>query len=121
MRILVCGGRDFNDWDFLNQTLHHVVYDGGHTNYSKITIISGGARGADSLAIKWAKFFGCKLKEFPADWHKYGKSAGAIRNQQMIDEDKPDFVVAFPGGTGTADMIRRAKKAGITVREIKYA
>ena len=52
---------------------------------------------------------------FPAEWDKYGVSAGPIRNQKMIDEGKPDLVFAFPGGRGTTDMIRRAAVAGIRV------
>ena len=55
------------------------------------------------------------VEEYPADWKKYGKSAGPLRNQRMIDEGKPDLVVAFPGGVGTADMISRAKAYNISV------
>lgn len=83
-----------------------------------IVIIAGGAKGADSAAADFAVVSFCQLQEFKADWNKHGKAAGAIRNQQMLDEGKPDLVVAFPGGRGTADMVRRAKKAGIEVREI---
>lgn len=109
MRALVCGGRDYSDkWALFS------VLDGfGPPEITEI--ISGMARGADSLAAEWAMRFGFKLHKFPADWNKHGKAAGAIRNQQMLDEGKPDVVIAFPGGTGTADMVRRAKKAGIKV------
>lgn len=81
-------------------------------------IISGMARGADSLAAEWATKFGFPLQKFPADWKKYGKAAGSIRNQQMLDEGKPDLVIAFPGGTGTRDMIKKANKAGVRVIEV---
>lgn len=55
---------------------------------------------------------------YPANWLKYGRMAGAMRNQQMLDEEEVDLVVAFPGGKGTADMVRRARAAGIEVREV---
>jgi len=110
-RILVCGGRDYADrealWEFLD-------------NYSPpaiTAIISGMARGADTLAAEWAITYGVVLRPFPANWREHGKAAGAIRNQQMIDEGMPDVVVAFPGGVGTADMVRRARKAKIHVVE----
>jgi hypothetical protein len=85
---------------------------------SDTVIISGAATGADTAAIDWAVVNWCQFLEFPADWKKLGPSAGPIRNQRMIDEGKPDLVLAFPGGTGTADMVRRAKAAGIKVREV---
>ena len=123
MRILVCGGRDYTNWVLLNRTLHHAIYDGDHTDYSKQVIISGMAKGADTLAVQFADINNIPVLKFPADWDKYGKRAGPIRNQQMIDEGKPDLVVAFYGsrveGSGTADMVRRAKKHGIEVIEIK--
>ena len=65
-------------------------------------IISGMASGADTFAVEWAARFGFPLRAFPAEWDKHGRSAGPIRNQRMLDEGKPDLVVAFPGGKGTA-------------------
>lgn len=113
MKVLVCGGRDYDNWRELHQELNHFT---GHT---LPTIIQGGAKGADFLAKVYAKFYGLECVEFPADWKKYGNKAGPIRNQQMLDEAKPDLVIAFPGGTGTADMISRAKNQGFEVIEIK--
>ena len=121
MRILVCGGRDFKDQHKVN-----LVLDGLQMKHNHIFIIEGGAIGADRLAQNWAKEIHgiipefVNYKTFKADWGTHGKAAGPIRNQQMIDEGKPDLVVAFPGGAGTADMVRRAKKAGIEVREVTY-
>lgn len=60
------------------------------------------------------------FKEFPADWDKYGKRAGYLRNVQMLDEGKPDLVVAFPGGKGTAMMVKLAKERGVRVIEYAY-
>lgn len=119
MRILVCGGRDFLDYLTLSKTLDDIVYK---HNIPDITIIQGGAIGADYLAKVYAYCFGwggLHCVEYKADWKKLGRSAGPVRNQQMLDEGKPDLVVAFKGGVGTADMVRRAKKAGVEVREIK--
>lgn len=89
------------------------------TSVSVHKIIHGGARGADALAGEWAECFGVPFRVFPANWDRDGKAAGPIRNQRMIDEGKPDLVIVFPGGRGTADMVMRARKAGITIREIR--
>ena len=112
MRILVCGGRDFKNYNLLKNVLDE------YYKISNLTIIHGGAKGADSLAGDWAKDHDIYLKVFPADWKQYGKSAGPKRNQKMIEEGKPDLVIAFPGGNGTADMIRRARNSDIPVKEI---
>ena len=119
MRVLVCGGRNYQDRARAYAELDRLEPLDGH-----LTIIAGSANGADRLAWEW---FCERLHEqgpmdfqaFPADWKAYGKAAGPIRNQQMIDEGKPDLVVAFPGGKGTADMVGRARTAGIRVEEIK--
>jgi hypothetical protein len=81
-------------------------------------VIQGGASGADAGAAEWAKRSDVELRTFPANWRKYGKRAGPLRNQRMIDEGKPEAVIAFAGGRGTADMIERAQAAGIRVIKI---
>ena len=116
MRVLVCGGRDFDDYNLLADTLLGLLEQYGSKD---VIFISGRARGADSLGEWFAKANNYELLVFPADWGKFGKAAGFIRNQQMIDEGKPDLVVAFPGGRGTQDMVKRAKKHGIKVDEVK--
>lgn len=123
MRILVCGGRDFTDRQLMNDVLNKIVPRTPEDQYGNwlpagVTIIHGKARGADIMADEWAVVNWCSIEEYPADWEKHGKAAGFIRNQQMLDEGKPDLVVAFPGGNGTADMVRRAKKAGVPVMEV---
>ena len=124
-KVLVCGGRDFTDRDKLYITLDSlfaarewIIGEPDGDWLPDVTIISGCARGADTIAIDYAVVNWCGLMEFPADWEKHGKAAGFIRNQQMLDEGMPDLVVAFPGGKGTADMVRRAKKAGVEVIEV---
>jgi hypothetical protein len=113
-RVLVCGGRDYSNQDALFAKLDEIDEKRNIT-----LIISGCAHGADSLAIQWTRKLDLLVAFFPADWKRYGKSAGPIRNQRMIDEGKPDLVVAFPGGVGTADMVRRAEIAGIQVEKVE--
>lgn len=106
MRLLVCGGRDYNDRDAIYCALTEL--------HPSVVITGGCPTGADVIAGAWA-FPVVPLEVFPADWAKHGKAAGPIRNQMMIDKGKPDAVLAFPGGRGTADMVWRAKAAGIRV------
>ncbi len=120
MKVLVCGGREYNDRKFMFDTLMEywnasreiIPFD---KNIYHLEIISGMAPGADAFGAEFAKHMRLKLHEFPADWKSHGRAAGPIRNQKMVDEGKPDLVIAFPGGRGTADMIRRAESANIPV------
>ena len=112
-RILFCGARAWTD--------SAAVLD-AMLQESPDVVIEGSAKGADSIARDIAKKLGIVVLEFPANWDLYGRSAGFIRNQQMLDEGKPDKVIAFQfylaESKGTADMIKRAKKAGIPVRVV---
>lgn len=125
-RVLVCGGRDYADYYYLAEVLDDLCEERGWTTepdelgnwLPKVHIISGKARGADTLAIDWAVTRYCSWSEYPADWKQHGKRAGPIRNQNMLDHGKPDIVVAFPGGVGTRDMVSRARKAGIELIEV---
>ncbi len=112
MRILVCGGRDFDDRDFLREVLDELARE-----HVIDVVIHGDAVGADRMAGEWARLSGIRELAFPADWEKYRQAAGPIRNQQMLVEAAPDLVVAFPGGRGTANMIRQARAAGVPVHE----
>lgn len=115
--VLVCGGRDYYNWLEMNQTL-----DAIDTEDAPISLlINGAARGADKMSTNWALSNGTDCREYPANWNKHGKRAGSIRNQQMLDEGQPDLVVAFPGGSGTADMVRRASQAHITILQVHPA
>lgn len=111
-RVLVCGGRNYTD-----QAMLFGALDMEAESRRLWRVIQGGANGADKLARMWAYSRKCEMENYPADWDKHGKAAGPIRNQQMIDEGKPTKVFAFAGGRGTADMVRRAKAAGIPVFE----
>lgn len=128
MRVLVCGGRDNR-----NEEGVFAVLDRIHAERPITAIIEGGQRtyedrllvgGTDLWACRWTYRVGIAGYRFDANWYPNGrlggidKSAGPKRNQRMIDEGKPDLVIAFPGGRGTADMVQRAEKAGIEVRKI---
>jgi hypothetical protein len=109
MRVLVCGGREFGNWECVRDALDSLDVE---------TVIEGGARGADTHAWQWAALRGVRSETFQANWTAYGLHAGPKRNAQMLTEGKPDLVLAFPGGKGTANMIELARKAGVEVKEI---
>jgi hypothetical protein len=114
MRVLVCGGRNYDDEDHVwNAMLGlEMVFD------KRIeTVIQGGANGADAGGKRWAKIHNRECLAFIPDWNKHGKPAGPIRNQEMLDVGRPDLVIAFPGGRGTRDMVSKAKAAGVFVIE----
>jgi hypothetical protein len=84
-------------------------------------VIEGGAPGADRLAREWSRMVakgGPDVETFEADWENHGSFAGPMRNARMLAEGRPDVVVAFPGGRGTADMVKKARRAGVEVIEI---
>ncbi len=114
-RVLVTGGRDYADAAAVALALEDI--HGGWNGIS--VIIEGCATGADALAEVWAAGYGVPNEHFPADWTKYGRAAGPIRNQQILDEGRPTLVVAFPGGRGTANMVKKARAAGVRVVEVQ--
>lgn len=116
MRILVCGTRNFTSKEAILRVLNQV--DKGSL------VIAGEARGADTIAKILAKDLGLEYLGFPADWNRYGRGAGTIRNQQMLDEGRPNVIYAFymdqedrRNSKGTKDMVRRAQKAKLPVTE----
>lgn len=135
MRVLVCGGRNFGAADrpqelpksyreaaeaiaarqraFINAVLDALP------DRDQLVIIHGAAPGADGCAAAWASANGVATRAFPADWKTHGMAAGPVRNRQMLDEGKPDLVIAFPGGAGTRNMVLQAQGAGVPVREVK--
>lgn len=123
-RYLVCGGRDFglnkDEYRFIFDTLYRFIPADEYLPLPGTVIITGAAPGVDTAAGDWAVVNWTELMEYPADWDHYGKAAGFIRNQRMLDEGNPDCVIAFPGGNGTANMVSLARKAGVEVIEVKY-
>jgi hypothetical protein len=112
VRLLVCGGRDYDQWAVVCATLDR------YHNYPGLVIIHGNASGADWLARCWAVYRGVPHIPFPARWDLYGRAAGMRRNAEMLLTGKPTEIVAFPGGVGTADMVARGRSRGIPVTEI---
>lgn len=111
-RVLVCGGRDYLDSIHVCDVLSAI-----HTAGPISHLLQGGAGGADGVARAWARSLKVECTTVNADWPKHGRAAGPIRNQKMLDDWDIHLVVAFPGGRGTADMVRRAKAKGIRVEE----
>lgn len=112
--LLVTGGRDYRDRQKVFETLDHY-----YTKIAKFHLIHGNAEGADMISALWAQERGVSVKAYPADWGRFKRRAGPIRNHEMLQEGKPDIVIAFPGGSGTAHMKEIARKAGVEVREIE--
>lgn len=131
---LVCGGRNYGrvpigtpfdqlraavakaskEIFILRETLDHLRAERDITS-----IVNGGQNGADLHAHAWAQYHGIPSLMVRAKWAKYGKGAGPIRNLMMLDVGKPDFVVAFPGGVGTADMVNKACAAGVEILDYR--
>lgn len=112
MRVIVTGGREYSDVATVLSEIVRVGMDDMHA-----VIVHGAAPGADTLARFIAEDLGLVTEAHPANWDKWGKAAGPIRNQEMVDLGA-DLVPAFPGGPGTRDCVRRARAAGIEVREV---
>lgn len=110
-RVIVCGGRDFEDYEHLKVQLDRILKV--KLKSSRVIIISGCARGADILAIRYAEESNLSVEKYPADWKAHGKAAGFRRNEQMLKV--ANGVIAFPGGVGTSHMIAIAEKAGVKV------
>lgn len=111
--VLACGGRDYHDRRRVFKKL-----DAMHERQKITRLIAGDARGADSLALEWARSRRVRRTRFIAHWDKHGKPAGLFRNSRMLRKGKPNLVVAFPGGAGTRDMVHRARFAGVPVAEV---
>lgn len=113
MQVIIAGGRDYrltqSDYTWLNTLMTEIPITG---------VILGRGRGVDEDAEWWARRHHLFVTPFPAEWERYGKAAGPIRNEQMADEAAPDGgCILFQGNRGTDDMRRRAKKHGLQIWE----
>lgn len=115
-RVIIAGGRDFNDYQLLSATMDNLL----RNIAEEIVVVCGQARGADTLGEQYAKERGYKVDYYPAQWEKYGRSAGYLRNEQMAQN--ADALAAFWDGRsrGTKHMIDLAKRYGLKVRIKKY-
>lgn len=135
-KVIICGGRHFGDisdshhpeferrmkqyqdmFDTLNQLKEQPdrfgIVDDWH-------VIAGGATGADTVAKEWALSWGLTFTEYKADWTRYGKAAGPIRNELMLSAEQPNLVIAFPGGSGTRNMIKQARALSVPVMTVYF-
>lgn len=121
MIVLVCGSRDWADESTIRRWLAELP--------AGTIVVHGAARGADTIAGEVARSLGFEVREYPARWDEEGRAAGPLRNQRMLDEERPDAALAFatalrtPAGrlTGTGDMCARAVKAGVRVTIVQTA
>jgi hypothetical protein len=117
LRILVTGSRNWTDRVTIGNAVQKAVLDLPWDGISEhVTVVHGGARGADTYADVVARIFGFHVEAHPADWERYGKRAGFVRNAEMVNLGA-DVCLAFPLGEsrGTRRCMREAEKAGITV------
>lgn len=123
MKVLVCGGRHFDNKRMLVQALDQI-----HNEREILLLIQGGQRteisvgkwiGADWFASEWSRWREIPFVTHPAKWNSQGRAAGPIRNRHMLEDWKPNLVVAFPGGKGTLDMVTQARGRGVQVIEVK--
>jgi hypothetical protein len=122
VRVLVTGGRGYNDQEHVFAVLDHY-----HAQVPFTCLIEGEADGLDTLAKRWAQSRGVPVDPYPADWTDfitepvvlryrrdgtaYNAAAGGIRNGVMLERGKPEICLSFPGGSGTVDMTKRAMRA----------
>lgn len=116
-RVIICGSRTWDDDQIID-----VIVSGLAQEYAPLVVIHGAAPGADSMAeesahVDQVRGRNVDVVPFPADWNRHGRAAGPLRNQQMLEDGKPDWVIAFTdnleASRGTRDMVRRAHKAGV--------
>lgn len=122
IRIIIAGGRDFSNYSLLKQSVDTIVKNFHNEN---LTIISGTARGADTLGEQYAEEQHLSIRRFPADWDTYGKNAGPIRNAQMAkyaSEGTEGILVAFwdRKSKGTKNMINEASNKGLIIKIVEY-
>ena len=117
-KVIIAGGREFNDYGLLCQTCDRMLSQKQRTH--SIVIVSGTARGADTLGERYAQERGYSIEQYPADWEHEGKAAGFIRNAKMASV--ADALIAFWDGQskGTAHMIREANSRGLASRVVRY-
>lgn len=114
-RVLICGDRNWTNFKLVLEKLREIQQERGVE-----VVIEGEATGADLMGRTAAAQLGIPVQEFPADWRKHGRSAGPIRNRQMLKEGRPTLVLAFhpfiENSKGTKDMVAVARAAGVPVR-----
>ena len=113
MRLLVCGGRHFEDAEMVHHELTAL-----HWRKPISVVVHGSIAGVGIIAEEWARRHGIAVVRYPPNWEFYGKKAEGLRSDFMLTDSRPDFVVAFPGGRHTADLVQRAINVGLAVLAI---
>ena len=113
MKVIIAGGRDFDNYDFVLDAILESGFD-------IKTIISGGAKGVDDIAKEISLEAGISYEEFPADWGAYGKAAGPIRNRLMAEYADALIAIWDGNSSGTKNMIDEAQKRALKIFIKKY-
>ncbi|NKE72859.1 DUF2493 domain-containing protein [Candidatus Manganitrophus noduliformans] len=108
MRTIIAGSRTINDSLLVEQAVRE-------SGFRITEVLSGGARGVDCLGEEWARRNGVPVRHFPADWERYGKRAGYVRNEEMADRAEALISVWDGRSPGTGQMIEIAKRKGLKV------
>ena len=119
VRVALVGGRDVEDFAFVLDRFEEVLLKEGLHKY-QVEIVSGGAKGVDSIAKRIASLYGIAFKEFPAEWDRYGKKAGPIRNSKIVENADVVVAIPSPSSKGTWDTVRKAEKRGLKVYVFEY-
>jgi len=115
MKTIIAGSRDITDYDKVG-TLLDIIHLTWRERGMEITeVVSGCARGVDTLGERWANDLKIPIKQFPADWKKYGRAAGPIRNKQMAEYAAALIAIKHEVSAGTDDMIKQAKAKGLMI------
>jgi YspA, cpYpsA-related SLOG family len=114
-RIAVTGGRNYDNRKFV-----YTMLDSALEKFPNMTLVHGGATGADSLAHDWAVENNVEMIIFEADWETYGKNAGPIRNKQMA-ESGICYLIAFTGGAGTNNMFQECRRLSIPTWDLRFS
>lgn len=111
MKVIIAGSRDITDYDTVVESM-------GDCSFDATEIVSGCAKGVDTIGERIADNLDIPLKKFPANWDKHGKAAGPIRNRQMA-EYADAAIVIHNGSKGSLNMIQQMKKLNKPVYEVK--
>lgn len=118
VRVIIAGSREFNNYKLLEENCNRILFEELELEIEDITIISGKAKGADELGEYYAKEYGIKIKIYKAEWDKYKRVAGMLRNEEMAKN--ADYVILFDLGTkGTKNMLEQAIKYKLPYRHFK--
>ena len=115
MKLIIAGDRNFTNYNLLTAKVNKIL---SNTDINTVEFISGGARGADRLGEIYARRRGKTPKIFNAEWQKYGKMAGPMRNGRMARNATHLIAFLRIGSRGTANMIKQAQENGLKIRII---